>query len=209
MNMNKSEPMDVDTSVFVRVFKPVEDEPGGNIAVAITGAMAVALIGTIAWDRIDSEYVSISDDDCQKIKTQAQALSARLFMDAQNDLQAHKQIQRAYALPESTAEEQTIRTQAIQAAIIRATRVSLSIARHCVQALDLISDAPYHPDYNFSTDVTVAKYLVIAGLQAAIEKAKIHINAIHDDETAIECGSEIQSLIGEIPDPYTWERGTS
>ncbi len=207
--MNEYEKMGTNTSVFLRLFKPMHNEPGGNSASAITGAMGAALIGTIDWARIDSEYTSNPDNDYREIETRAQTLSTELFADAQNDLQAYKQVQKVYSLPQSSAEERVTRTQTIQSTIIRATRLSLSIARHCVQVLDLIDESPYHPSRDFSTDVSCARYLATAGLQGAIEKAEIHIDAIYDDETAIECGVEIQSLKGEIPDPYTWVRDAS
>ncbi len=205
--------MDKKLSAFRAVRQEDEIKPTGGTACAIAGAMAASLIGKVARASIGGRYASESEEDYQEIERRARKLSDEFLANADEELQSFERIENAYRLARTSGIEEISGHQAVQEAIIQVTRLRLTIGQNCVRVLDLIDELGSVAGSEFSTDRHCARTgmparptLATAALQGAIEKAEIYFSKIWDDDTCIECGQEIQSLINEIPNPYTWMR---
>ena len=198
--------MDNKLSAFRAVLESDEIKPTGGTACAIAGAMAASLIGKVARASIGGRYTSKSEEDYRKIERRARKLSDEFLANADEELQSFERISNAYRLARTSGIKEVSGHQAVQEAIIQVTRLRLTIGQNCVRVLDLIDELGSVADDEFSADKHCARTLATAALQGAIEKAEIYFSKIWDDDTCIECGQEIQSLIKEIPDPYTWMR---
>ena len=201
--------MDKKLSAFRTVLESDEIKPTGGTACAIAGAMAASLIGKLARASIGGRYTSKSEEDYREIERRARKLSDEFLVNADEELQSFERIENAYCLAQTSGIKETSFHQAVQEAIIHTTRLRLTIGQNCVRVLDLIDELGSVAGDEFSADRHCARTLATAALQGAIEKADVYFRKIRDDDTCIECGQEIQSLINEIPDPYTWIRGDS
>ena len=199
--------MEQKLSVLRTVLESDEIKPTGGTACAIAGAMAASLIGNLARASIGGRYASKSEEDYREIERRAGKLSNEFLANADEELQSFERIESAYQIAQTSGIKETSRRQAVQEAIIHTTRLRLTIGQNCVRVLDLIDSLGSVADNDFSADRHCARTLATAALQGAIEKAEVYFREIWDDDTCIECGQEIQSLIKEIPDPYTWVRG--
>lgn len=196
--------MDQKLSALRTVLESDEIKPTGGTACAIAGAMAASLIARAS---IGGRYTSKSDEDYREIERRAGKLSDEFLANADEELQSFERIESAYQIAQTSGIKETSLHQAVQEAIIHTTRLRLTIGQNCVRVLDLIDDLGSVAGDEFSADSHCARTLATAALQGAIEKAEVYFREIWDDDTCIDCGQEIQSLIKEIPDPYTWARG--
>jgi len=111
--------------------------PGGGSAVAIMGAMGAALVSMVCILTIGKQdYVEV-EDQMKAVLNQAQAVRERLTSMIDEDVRAYGSVMGAYALPRRTASERAIRSAAIQAALMEATRVPLACARACGEVMEL------------------------------------------------------------------------
>jgi formiminotetrahydrofolate cyclodeaminase len=198
--------MDGQLTPFLHVLDSGENQPRGGAAAALAGAMAASLMATVARATVNYRYASQPHTFYYRVEQQARALAETLLAHASEELEAVGRVIKARHLPQGTDTEKVAHHQAIQAAMIGATRLWLTIGQNCVQVLDLIDAVTREAEPDFGTDVACACYLATAGLRSAIDCGKIYIDDIEADDVAIELGQMVQSLIGEIPDPYTWVR---
>lgn len=189
-----------DTTAFLRVIDPEDNQTGGGAASAIAGAMAASLVGMVARLSVGRKNLPETDDYYQAMDVEAQNLGKRLFRISNQDSSAFDEVMTAYRMPRSTEEEKKTRSKAIQTAIIGATEVPIENARCCVKVLELASKLRGRSNKNAASDLDCAIYLAMAGIKGAISNANINILSIKDENISAKYVSmvhEMQSMIAE------------
>jgi formiminotetrahydrofolate cyclodeaminase len=173
--------MQANIQVFQRVLDPRDNQTGGGAASAIAAAMGASLVAMVARLSIGRKDMPYADGRYQELDTESQALSQALFDGARADSQAFDEVMEAYRLPKAAEPEKDARSSAIQAAMIRATRVPLENAGLALQALDFCRLLQGRSNPNAASDLECAWLLARAGLLGFLSNAHINLASLRQD----------------------------
>jgi formiminotetrahydrofolate cyclodeaminase len=178
---------------FRRVLDPGDNSTGGGSASAIAGAMAAALAGMVARLSIrpdspepEAFYQGIADDGAR--------LSAALLEGSHSDAAAFDGVVAAYRLPKGTDAEKAARSDAIQSAIITATRVPLANAYRCKDVLGLVTGLEGRSNERAKSDLVCARRLAEAALQGCLANVEINLPGIKDEAVRRAIAAEMEAL---------------
>jgi formiminotetrahydrofolate cyclodeaminase len=108
-------------------------------------------------------------------------------------------------LPKDTPEQKTARDQRIQLATQRATEVPLSVARACVDMLELIHVVAAHGNVNAMSDAATAAHMARAAIESAGMNIRINAASLGNKE---QVDTYIEELSGLRTRAATWITGT-
>ncbi len=111
--------------------------PGGGSASAYSGAAAAALVAMVARLTVGRKKYAEVEDQMNSVLERAETLRKELTAAIEEDAAAFEAVMVAYKLPKGTPEEAQRRTEAVEAALLRAARVPLDVARKAVEVMGL------------------------------------------------------------------------
>ncbi|MBU0936581.1 MAG: glutamate formimidoyltransferase [Spirochaetes bacterium] len=166
-------------AAFVDEVSSDSPAPGGGSVAALAGSLGAALAAmvanlTVGKKGYESQWQGLSD-----MAVRAQAVKAQLVRAVDEDTNAFNSVMAAMKLPKVTAEEQAVRTVAIQEGYKTAANVPLETARACLAALKLAGEA-VSGNKNSASDAGVAALLARAGLHGAALNVLINLGTITD-----------------------------
>ena len=176
-------------SAFLKVLDPTDNATGGGTASAVAGAMAAALVGMVARLSLGKKGLH-PDDFYSRIDSETQKLSLQLLDGSNTDSKAFEQVQAAFKLPKETDEQKAKRKNAIEQAMLQATRVPLENAKACRAILDLQQELEKSFNANAASDLECAAHLAKAGLLGCLANVAVNLANIKDEKV-------VQSFIKE------------
>ena len=188
--------MDENLKAFLRVLDPEDNQTGGGTASAVAGAMAAALVGMVARVSIGKKGME-PEAFYRQIDRQARDLSTALFSGAHADSQAFDAVMDAYRAPKDTPEQKARRSQAVQDALVGATRVPLDNAERCARTLALCAGLEGRSNPNAASDLDCARYLARAALLGCLSNIRVNLASIKDPETAAQLTTRYENLLPE------------
>jgi formiminotetrahydrofolate cyclodeaminase len=178
---------------FQKILNPNDNSTGGGTASAVAGAMAAALVAMVARlsiGRTGSKEASFY----QTLISEAERLSAELFTGSRKDSEAFAHVMASFRMPKETEKQQTVRRQAIDEAMLTATRVPLINAEKCRQILDLKQKLEKHMNPNAASDLECAGYLARAGLLGCLANVKINLPGLKNESQAEKIAKRVEAL---------------
>jgi formiminotetrahydrofolate cyclodeaminase len=173
------------TGAYLRVLDPADNSTGGGSASAIAGGMAAALVAMVA--RLSTGRDSSEPEAYYlEVAELGSRLSEMLIAGAEEDARSFDAVMAAYRLPKATAAEQDARRAAVQAAMVRATRVPLLNAEACAEVMALVARLQGRSNPRAASDLQCAGYLARAGLQGCLANIAINLPGIKDPIEAEE-----------------------
>jgi formiminotetrahydrofolate cyclodeaminase len=169
--------------------------PGGGSAVALAGALSVALARMACNLAVGKEGYEDVQDDLRDAEGRGRDLQARLLALVDEDAAAYDAVVAAMRLPRGTAEERGKRVEAMQEAFRRAAAVPLETMERCLDALHLAEIAAKKGNRNAITDAGVAAALAAASLHGAALNVRINLAAIKDEAFRAEAEEKMASLL--------------
>jgi formiminotetrahydrofolate cyclodeaminase len=185
--------MNDNISSFQKVLDPNDNSTGGGTASAVTGAMAAALVAMVArlsMGRENSKDVSFY----KSLISEAERLSTELLTGSRKDSEAFARIMTSFKMPKDTQEQQIVRRQAIDEAMLTATRIPLINAERCQQILDLKQKLEGHYNLNAASDLECAGHLAWAGLLGCLANVKINLPGIRNESQAAKIAKRVEQL---------------
>ena len=167
--------------------------PGGGSAAAYAGAAGAALVAMVARLTVGKKKYAEVEERMQAIITQAENLRNQLTAGVQQDSAAYEQVMAAFKLPKDTHEQQSIRSQQIQAATLTATQVPLLTAKLAVQVMELALEIIQHGNINALSDGGSASALARAALTGAALNVHINVKSLEDSQAAYILLTELNS----------------
>jgi len=154
--------------------------PGGGSSAALAGAMGAALVEMLA--RLTAGRKKYADHDAlmQALAEQAAEERAALLNLAAADAAAYDAVSAAYRLPKQDEEQKTLRSAAIEAAMIGACETPLAIMQHSLEVLALAKNAVLYGNTNAASDGAAGAELARAAMKIASYNVKINLGAIGD-----------------------------
>jgi formiminotetrahydrofolate cyclodeaminase len=185
--------MDENLASFLKVIDPTDNSTGGGTASAVAGAMAAALVAMVARLSIGREG-SKEASFHQSLISKAERLSAELFTGCRKDSEAFAGLMASFKMPKQTEKQQAVRRQAIDEAMLTATRVPLNNAKKCRQILDLKHKLESHMNPNAASDLECAGHLARAGLLGCLANVKINLPGLNNESQAMQIARRVEEL---------------
>jgi len=174
-----------------------DPEPGGGSVAALTGALGAGLVTMVTALTLGKEKYAGVQDDMEDIKTGAEKLRADLTAFITADAEAYAKVAAAMKMPRETDAQKQERTQVLQAALIGAANVPLSITEAAVEVARLSLSAAEKGNTNAVSDAGVAVLLAEAAAQSAALNVKINLAWIEDEAFKKDAWTRVEAALSE------------
>ncbi|MFQ5538072.1 MAG: glutamate formimidoyltransferase [Gemmatimonadota bacterium] len=171
--------------------------PGGGSVAALAGALGGALAGMVANLTVGKgEFDPMYDRLCD-IADRAQEVKDALVRAVDEDTQAFDAVLAGMRMPRDTEEERDARERAIQDGYKTATKVPLTTAERCADALRLCREMAEIAPEAMISDVGSGALLAHAGVKAAAYNVRINLPHITDKAFGAEVKERLDGLLTE------------
>ena len=168
--------------------------PGGGSISAYVGALGASLAAMVAnlsshkkgWDDCWKEFSSWAE--------RGQHYKNELVRLVDQDTLAFNQIMAAFALPKTTDEEKTARTEAIQQATKLAIEVPFKVMKAAYQSMEVIKAMAETGNPNSVTDAGVAALCARTAVLGAFMNVRVNASGYHDKTYLQEILNEGEAL---------------
>ncbi len=168
--------------------------PGGGSAAAYAGAAAAALAAMVARLTLGKKKYASVEPKMQDALERAETLRYSLTAAVDEDATAFQAVMSAFRLPKETPEQEIVRQETVQAAILQAALVPLQVARQLVEVMKLIEVVVEHGNLNAITDGGTGAELARAAFNGASMNIRINLDGLQDKERAELMLVELENL---------------
>jgi formiminotetrahydrofolate cyclodeaminase len=168
--------------------------PGGGSVAAYCGMLAASLGQMVCNLTIGKPKHAHAEPRLREVKSEIEALSARLRGLIAEDAASFESVLRAYRLPRETDEQKTGRAAEIQLALKSAVDVPLRTAQHSFEVLRLLGELADIGNPNALSDAAVAAQLALTALKGASYNVRVNVNSISDRDVAERAREQIDNL---------------
>ena len=178
--------------------------PGGGSVAALCGSLAAGLtsmVGNLTVGKrkfkTSKERLTYKENEKVMMETafKAQQLKKNLLNAIDEDTEAFNKYMSAMKLPKKTDEEIEIRKNAIQEAIINATKVPLNTMKLCYEVIKLSMTAAEKGNPNAVSDAGVSAITALTGAKGAFLNIKINLPGIDDEQLKKEIIIEAEKIL--------------
>lgn len=171
-----------EVSDFLDVLSSGEPTPGGGAVAALSGALACAMISMVSNLTIGKKKYANVQEEIEKILQKSEELRKHFQELAEQDSEAFNDVMGAMKMPKTTDEEKTLRKEALQHALQKATFVPLRTMEYSADALQLAHRIAQIGNRNVISDAGVAAIMAESALHAGWLNVAINIEAVEDQE---------------------------
>ncbi len=189
--------MNDNIAAFQKVLDPNDNSTGGGSASAVAGAMAAALVAMVARLSIGREG-SKEASFYQTLVSEAERLATELFTGSRKDSEAFAHVMAGFKMPKETEEQMSARRQAIDEAMLKATRTPLVNAENCQNVLILKQKLEGNMNPNTASDLECAGHIAKAGLLGCLANVKINLPGLKNKSQAADIARQVDEL--SVPD---------
>jgi len=168
--------------------------PGGGSIAALAGALGSALVSMVANLSVGKGEFDPKYDELCQLAEKAQAAKDALIRAVDEDTEAFNEVIAGLRMAKDTAEQQALRSKAIQAGYKLAAEVPLQTAKQCRQVLDLCQAAANVGNNAVMSDAGVGALMAFAGVQGAMHNVRINLTSIKDEAFV----SQMNAALGEL-----------
>ena len=165
-------------SEFADLIASTAPTPGGGSAAAYAGALGASLVGLVG--RIALRHDSAREQAVGELVEEADTLRRHFLRLVEDDSAAFERVSAAMRLPKATAEEHGTRSEALQAALLGASRVPLETAKIARRLLNLCERVVDHATSAAVSDAGVGALFADTALRGAALNVMINIAALKD-----------------------------
>ena len=181
-------------SAFLEATAAGTATPGGGAAAALAGALAAALTTMVARLTIGKKKYADVEAEMKAVAARADAIRADLTAAIDADSAAFDAVIAAMKLPKDMPEQQETRQREIQVATQRAIDVPLSVARACVEVLELAQGVAERGNVNALSDAATAAHMARTAIEAAGMNVRVNAVGLDDEESARRQVEELKEL---------------
>ena len=186
--------VDKSVSELLRAFSSTDPTPGGGSASALASSVGASLLMMVAGLPKTRTNAPEERTALQDASNQIGTLRDRLAAAIDADTAAYDRVVAAYRLPKTSADEQSARQAAIQAALREATDVPLDVMRWSAQALEHAVAIARYGLPSAASDIGVGVALLKAGAAGARLNVDINVGSVKDLSYADAVRSETRQL---------------
>lgn len=154
--------------------------PGGGSAAALTVAQGIALLSMVCNLTLNKSLFVAHTEEISRLLAIFESKRRQALTLAQQDIISFQQVLTAYRLPQETATEKIIKTNAIQQALKTAMEPPFTLMQMCSTLLPLTFTLEPIGNPSVSSDIIVGRQLLCIGLLAAKTNVDANLNLITD-----------------------------
>jgi glutamate formiminotransferase/formiminotetrahydrofolate cyclodeaminase len=187
----------ISVSAFAAAVASPVPAPGGGSVAALVGALGAALAQMVAGLTVGRKKYAAVDAEMRALGLKAAELASELHQLVERDAKAYEAVTIAYKLPKDTPEQERLRTQAIDGALVGAARVPLETARACAAVASVAAAAADRGNVNAASDAGVAALLAEAACRGAVYNVRINVSSMTDKSRGRELVAEAEKVLKE------------
>lgn len=176
-------------SDFADLIASTTPTPGGGSAAAYAGALGASLVAMVG--RMALRHDLARERAVAELVEEADTLRRHFLRLVEDDSAAFERVAAAMRLPKAGAEGRSTRSQALQGALLGASRVPLETAKVARRLLDLCERVVDHATDAAVSDVGVGALFADAALRGAALNVMINIAALKDAGQVKELSEEL------------------
>ena len=154
--------------------------PGGGSVAAACGALSAALAAMAANVTVGRKAYAHVWDEMKELAQKAQELKDRLLMAVDEDTRAYNSVVDAMRMPKKTDEQKTARAEAIQTAMVNATKVPFEVLELIPDVLELTQAVVDRANSNALSDAGVSALCARTSAESAYYNVLINVARIKD-----------------------------
>lgn len=182
---------------FTQALGSADPTPGGGGAAALTAALGASLVRMVCAVSAGKKSAANHEEKLVQVLAQAEALQAKFFAAIDADAQAFGEVAAVFKMPRTTEEEKTLRTAALQKALITATEAPLALMRLSHEALMCTQELLSFTTPQVASDVGVAALHLRAAIESAWLSVAINLASLKDAKRVDAYRSEATRLLAE------------
>lgn len=167
---------------------------GGGSASALAGAMASSLVAMVARLSLGKGY-GLPDEHYLLVAEEAEKLSQSLLNGAAEDEEAYAEIKKAYCLPKETPDQQELRAQYIELALLEAARVPGENGLRCTRAAELAEALLNKSNPRASSDLEIGRLLAGVAVIGCALNVAANAASVKNSNQAQELQREADRLV--------------
>jgi formiminotetrahydrofolate cyclodeaminase len=183
---------------FIRELSSGSAMPGGGSVAAFCGAMGAALSAMVARLTRGRERFRDVWERMEQIERTADDLAEHFLFLAQEDTDSYRKVIAALRLPRDGDEEKSLRDEALQKAMEKATGVPLETLRVSEKLIRMAREAVEHGNPIAVTDAGAAVHLAHAAAAIAAYNVRINLAALKDDSFVEGCKREVGEILARM-----------
>lgn len=168
--------------------------PGGGSASAYSAAVGAALVEMVAKLTIGKKKYIAVEDKMVAILDEATPLREFLTAAVERDAAAFEGVMDAYKLPKTTPDQEQLRSEAIEAALLDAARVPLDVAHKSVRVMELAAQVVSQGNVNAISDGATGAVQARAALAGAGYNVRINVASLKDQDVSKSMLEELSYL---------------
>ena len=175
--------------------------PGGGSIAALSASISAALVEMVAGLTIGKKGYEEVEAEMKEVKEIAAKATAGFVADIDKDADSFDEFMKAMKMPKATDEEKAARSAAMQAAIVDAAEVPLSVAEAAFNFMKYTEVMVEKGNQNAVTDGAVAAMMARTAVISALYNVKINLGSIKDEAKVAELSAkvkEIESKVNEV-----------
>ena len=171
--------------------------PGGGSIAALAGSLGAALASMVSNLTIGKKDYENVWQELTKLAGQSQKIKDQLLIAVDDDTNAFNDYMEARRLPQNTAEEKSVRNEAIENGLKQAVRVPLGTAQLSLNALKIAKRVVEIGNVNSITDAGVGAQIAFTGVRGGIFNVLINLPQIKDKKFIDEMKKTCKSMEDE------------
>lgn len=186
-------------SSFLNAASSASPTPGGGSVAAVAAALGASMGSMVANLSTGDKYKQVSEQ-MLRLAEEMQAAISDFEQILAGDIEAFDEYMRALSLPKASAQEKSIRSQALNRAARRATEVPLRLMERSHALMVSLANMADHANRNVLSDLGIAAIMLDAAVQSSWLTVKINLPVIKEEEIARHYRSEGSRLLQETTD---------
>ncbi|MEW5760829.1 MAG: cyclodeaminase/cyclohydrolase family protein [Candidatus Thermoplasmatota archaeon] len=178
---------------FIDEVATEEPTPGGGSVAALSGALGVALSCMVCKLTIGKKKYEEVWEEMRKILDELVPIGERLKKLIDEDTEAYKKVISAYSMPKNNMD----REEAIQSALVSATKVPFEVIWQCYRALQLVDIVAEKGNVNSITDAGTSCIMLFSAIRSAASVVKINLSSIKDETFIAKEKEEMEKIFEE------------
>jgi formiminotetrahydrofolate cyclodeaminase len=180
-------------TAFRDAIASTEPTPGGGSVSMVSATFGLGLVA-MALEITAKKPEAGTEPLLGELLREARGLLAELSAHADEDVEVFRAYMKAAGLPRKTDEEKAARKQAVQEALVKATRAPLAAARSCVTALELAERSVPVSSVRVVSDVGAGAALLGGAVTAVLLNVDINVPFLGDEAMKAEFTRERTEL---------------
>lgn len=187
---------------FIAELASASPAPGGGSVSALAGSLGAALTAMVCRLTLGNQKYSDVQAEAGVMVKQADELKDLLQKYVAEDTEAFNKVMSAYKLPKDTAEQKTVRSQAIQQAMQNAASLPLKVAECCLAIITMAEQMLRLGNANAASDAAVSGLMAHAGMHGALYNVRINLASIKDQQFVENTQAQVDTIKSQAAVKY-------